>query len=63
MSWSEIKPEVARIMRYDLRRIRARIAGLGRDDGRDPVERTRLLIDLELAACITRQCIDQVGAR
>lgn len=58
-----LRRECARVMRHDLRRIKARIDGLGRDVGRDAFDRKRLLLDLEMAAHYTRQSLAVVEAR
>lgn len=51
------KLDAIRVLRWDLRRLRARMIGIGRDGFREHPDMTRLLLMLERAAFYTRQAL------
>lgn len=58
MRWADIRREVVRVLRCDLRRLRARIFGLGRDHGAErDRSRVSLILKLERAAFYTRAAL------
>lgn len=55
--------DALRVLRADLRKLKARIDGLGRDSGRDSHDRLGLLMELESAALYTRLALDTAEGR